>query len=58
MGWVIALTGCALSGAVAYWMGVRAERGRHARWDSIQEAVREDRRRTGGIILKRLRIER
>lgn len=58
MEWVIALVGCVLSGAVAYQMGVRTERGRYARWDAIQKAVAEQRRQAGGVVLKRIRVRR
>lgn len=52
------LVGCALSGGVAYCMGVRTERGRHARWTAIQEMLQEERRQIGGVVLKRIRVGR
>lgn len=58
MEWLVALVGCVLSGAVCYRMGIRTERGRHARWNDIQEIAKEDRRRQGGVVLKRFRITR
>lgn len=58
MGWFIALVGFVLTGVVAYQLGVRAERGRHARWEAIQEVLRAKRANRDGIVLKRLRITR
>ena len=56
--WIVALVGMVPALIFAYLMGVRTERGRHARWATIQEAIKEDRRRTGGIVLKKLRVGR
>ena len=58
MEWVVALVGCVLSGAISYRMGVRTERGRHARWNEIRKLEMEDRRRVGGVTLRRFRITR
>lgn len=55
---VLALAGMLLTGAVAYGMGIRTERGRHARWSAIQEETKERNHRQGGVVLKRLRISR
>ena len=55
---VVTLIGCILSGWLAYSMGVRSERGRHARWTAIKDAETEVRKRTGGIVLRRLKVER
>jgi len=56
--WIAALVGMVPALIFAYLMGVRTERGRHARWAAIQEVVKEDRRRTGGIVLRKLRVVR
>jgi hypothetical protein len=56
--WIAALVVMIPALTFAYLMGVRTERGRHARWAAVQEAVKEDRRRAGGIVLKKLRVVR